>query len=99
MALTVGDLTAKIPVVQGGMGVGVSLSSLAGNVALCGGIGVISSAQIGYRDPQWDKNPIETNLRVLKEEIKKAKEIAKGCGIVAVNIMVATRFYEKYVKY
>lgn len=98
MALTVGDLTAKIPVVQGGMGVGVSLSSLAGNVALCGGIGVISSAQIGYRDPQWDKNPIETNLRVLKEEIKKAKEIAKGCGIVAVNIMVATRFYEKYVK-
>lgn len=98
IALKIGDLTAKIPVIQGGMGVGVSLSSLAGTVALNGGVGVISSAQIGFRDPMWDKNPVETNLRVLKEEIKKAKEIAKGCGVVAVNIMVATRFYEKYVK-
>lgn len=95
--LTIGDLTARIPVIQGGMGVGISLSSLAGNVALNGGIGVISSAQIGFRDPEWEKHPVETNLRVLKEEIRKAKEIAKG-GIIAVNIMVATRFYEKYVK-
>ena len=44
--LTIGDLTARIPVIQGGMGVGISLSSLAGNVALHGGVGVISSAQI-----------------------------------------------------
>lgn len=95
--LTIGDLTARIPVIQGGMGVGISLSSLAGNVALHGGVGVISSAQIGFRDPLWDANPVETNLRVLKEEIRKAKEIAKG-GIIAANIMVATRFYEKYVK-
>lgn len=98
IALKIGELTARIPVIQGGMGVGVSLSSLAGNVALNGGVGVISSAQIGFRDPMWDQNPVETNLRVLKEEICKAKEIAKGCGVIAVNIMVATRFYEKYVK-
>lgn len=95
--LTIGDLKARIPVIQGGMGVGISLSSLAGNVALHGGIGVISSAQIGFRDPGWESQPVETNLRVLKEEIRKAKEIARG-GIIAVNIMVATRFYEKYVK-
>lgn len=95
--LAIGDLIARIPVIQGGMGVGISLSSLAGNVALNGGIGVISSAQIGFRDPEWEMHPVETNLRVLKEEIRKAKEIAKG-GIIAVNIMVATRFYEKYVK-
>lgn len=95
--LTIGDLTARIPVIQGGMGVGISLSSLAGNVALHGGVGVISSAQIGFRDPLWEANPVETNLRVLKEEIRKAKEIAKG-GIIAANIMVATRFYERYVK-
>lgn len=95
--LAIGELTARIPVIQGGMGVGISLSALAGNVALNGGIGVISSAQIGFRDPEWEKHPVETNLRVLKEEIRKAKEIAKG-GIIAVNIMVATRFYEKYVK-
>ena len=95
--LKIGNLTAKVPVIQGGMGVGISLSSLAGNVALNGGIGVISSAQIGFRDPRWEEHPVETNLRVLKEEIRKAKEIAKG-GIIAVNIMVATRFYERYVK-
>lgn len=98
IALKIGDLTARIPVIQGGMGVGVSLSSLAGSVALNGGVGVISSAQIGFKDPMWDVSPVETNLRVLQEEICKAKEIAKGCGIIAVNIMVATRFYEKYVK-
>ena len=98
IALRIGELTAKIPVIQGGMGVGVSLSSLAGNVALSGGVGVISSAQIGFRDPMWDKNPLEANLQALQEEIRKAKEIAKGCGVIAVNIMVATRFYEKYVK-
>ncbi|MGN0376084.1 MAG: NAD(P)H-dependent flavin oxidoreductase [Suilimivivens sp.] len=95
--LTIGDLTVRIPVIQGGMGVGISLSSLAGNVALNGGVGIISSAQIGFRDPEWEERPIETNLRVLKEEILKAKEIAKG-GIIGVNIMVATKCYEKYVR-
>ena len=45
---------ARVPVIQGGMGVGVSLSSLAGNVAKEGGIGVISTAQIGYREPDFD---------------------------------------------
>ncbi|MDE6185278.1 MAG: nitronate monooxygenase, partial [Lachnospiraceae bacterium] len=95
--LKIGELTAAIPLVQGGMGVGISLSSLAGNVALNGGVGVISSAQIGFGDAMWEEHPIETNLRVLKEEIAKAKEIAKG-GIIGVNIMVATKFYEKYVR-
>lgn len=95
--LIIGDLVAKIPVVQGGMGVGISLSGLAGAVALEGGIGIISTAQIGYRDPAFDMQPIETNLRVIKEEIKKAKQISNG-GIIGVNIMVATREYERYVK-
>ena len=95
--LVIGDLIAKIPVIQGGMGVGVSLSSLAGAVALEGGIGVISTAQIGYREPEFDLHPIEANLKAIGEEIRKAKEKAKG-GIVGVNIMVATRRYEDYVK-
>ena len=47
--LTIGELTARIPVIQGGMGVGVSLSGLAGAVAAQGGIGIISTAQIGFR--------------------------------------------------
>ena len=95
--LKIGELTARIPVIQGGMGVGISLSGLAGSVAACGGVGVISTAQIGYRDPEFEKDPIGTNLRVIGEEIRKAREIAKG-GILGVNIMVATRQYAEYVK-
>lgn len=95
--LKIGNLIARIPVIQGGMGVGVSLSGLAGAVAAAGGVGVISTAQIGYRDPDFDRHPIECNLKAIGEEIKKAREIAKG-GIIGVNIMVATRRYEDYVK-
>lgn len=95
--LVIGDLKAEVPVIQGGMGVGISLSSLAGAVAAQGGIGIISTAQIGYREPEFDEHPIETNLRAIGTEIRKAREIANG-GIIGVNIMVATRDYERYVK-
>lgn len=95
--LKIGDLTARIPVIQGGMGVGISLSGLAGAVAAAGGVGIISTAQIGFKYPSFDQDPIGTNLRAIKDEIAKAREIANG-GIVGVNIMVATRKYEEYVK-
>jgi len=95
--LKIGNLIARIPVIQGGMGVGISLSGLSGAVAAAGGIGVISTAQIGYRDPDFDRHPLECNLKAIGEEIRKAKEIAKG-GIIGVNIMVATKGYEDYVK-
>lgn len=95
--LVIRDLTAKIPVIQGGMGVGVSLSNLAGNVAKCGGIGIISTAQIGYQESGFKEHPIETNLKAIEKHIKKAKEIAQD-GIIGVNIMVATKKYEDYVK-
>ncbi len=95
--LTIGELTAGIPVIQGGMGVGVSLSGLAGAVAAKGGIGIISTAQIGFREPDYHQNPHEANLRAVKKEIRRAKELAHG-GIVGVNIMVATRHYEEYVR-
>ncbi len=95
--LKIGDLCAKIPVIQGGMGVGVSLSGLAGSVAALGGVGIISTAQIGYRDPDFAKRPIECNLKAIGVEIAKARELAKG-GIIGVNIMVATKKYEEYVK-
>lgn len=95
--LVIGNLIAKVPVMQGGMGVGISLSGLAGAVAAQGGIGIISTAQIGYRDPDFDKDPIGCNLKAIKTEIAKARKIA-GSGIIGVNIMVATRKYEEYVK-
>ncbi|MGI6060969.1 MAG: NAD(P)H-dependent flavin oxidoreductase [Blautia sp.] len=95
--LMIGDLTAKIPVIQGGMGVGISLSRLAGSVAACGGVGVISTAQIGWREPDFWEHPFEANYRAIGKEIQKAREIAEG-GIIGVNIMVATQRYEEYVK-
>lgn len=88
---------ARIPVIQGGMGVGISLSNLAGAVAAAGGIGVISTAQIGYREPDFDRHPIECNLKAIGDEIRKARAIANG-GVIGVNIMVATKHYEDYVK-
>ena len=95
--LVIGDLIARIPVIQGGMGVGISLSGLAGNVALEGGIGIISTAQIGFREQDYDENPLSANLRAIGKEIEKARKIAQG-GILGVNIMVATQKYEEYVK-
>lgn len=95
--LKIGHLTARLPVIQGGMGVGISLSSLAGHVAKMGGIGIISTAQIGFREPDFSENPLRANLRAIGDELKKARKIADG-GIVGFNIMVATKQYEEYVK-
>lgn len=95
--LKIGNLTATVPIVQGGMGVGISLGGLAGAVAAAGGVGIISSAQIGYREPDFEQNPKECNLRAMEKEYRKAKEKA-GNGIVGFNIMVALRCYEEYVR-
>lgn len=91
--LKIGNLVANIPIIQGGMGVGISLSGLASTVANAGGIGVIATAGIGMLEPNFAKNFTEANKRALREEIRKAKKITKG--IIGVNIMVAlTDFYE-----
>lgn len=95
--LVMGNLTAKYPIIQGGMGVGISLSSLAGAVAKAGGVGLISTAQIGFRDPDFLKVPLEANLRAIKTEFEKARKIAPD-GIIGFNIMVATKQYALYVK-
>ena len=95
--LKIGNLVAKHPVIQGGMGVGVSLSSLAGAVAKAGGIGIISTAQIGFKDQDFGKNPMAANLRAFHSELKKAREKAPQ-GILGFNIMVATKEYASYVK-
>ena len=95
--LKIGTLTARLPVIQGGMGVGISLSSLAGAVAREGGIGLISTAQIGFREPDFAENPLTANLRAIEKELRRAREIAPE-GILGFNIMVATRSYAEYVK-
>lgn len=95
--IKIGELVSKYPIVQGGMGVGVSLSGLAGAVAAAGGIGVISTAQIGFSEPEFDNEPLKTNLRMIGEHIKRARKKAAD-GILGVNIMVATKNYAEYVK-
>ena len=95
--LKIGNLVAKRPVIQGGMGVGISLSSLAGAVAKAGGIGIISTAQIGFKDHDFGKNPMAANLRAIHSELKKAREKAPQ-GVLGFNIMVATKEYASYVK-
>ena len=96
--LTIGNNIAPVPIVQGGMGVGISLEKLASAVARCGGVGILSAAQIGYREPDYEEHPLQANLAAVGKYIKKAKEMAKGKGIIGINIMVATRYYEEYVK-
>lgn len=95
--LKIGNLVARLPIIQGGMGIGVSLSKLASAVTKAGGIGVISAAQIGYEEEDFEINPFEANIRALKKHIKLAKEKAMQ-GIIGVNIMVAMEHYEDYVK-
>ena len=87
-----------IPLIQGGMGIGVSRCGLAGAVAREGGMGVLSTAQIGYDDPEFKKHPEETNLKVLPVQIRKAKELSGGNGMIGVNIMAVTQLYGDYVK-
>lgn len=95
-SLQIGELVAPIPVIQGGMGIGVSLAGLASAVANEGGIGVISAAQIGFREPDFEKNVNEANLRGLRKEIRKARELSKN-GILGVNILVAMKNYKEMV--
>ena len=96
--LKIGDKAAALPIIQGGMGVGVSRSSLAGAVAREGGVGIISTAQIGYDEEGFEKDQAGCNALAIRKHILRAKEIARGNGLVGVNIMVALKHYEQHVK-
>ena len=96
--LTLGGKPLQVPILQGGMGVGVSLGGLAGAVAACGGRGRISTADAGYREPDFARDPAAANHRALTAEIQKAKAIAGGMGLVAINAMVATRDYADAIR-
>ena len=98
MAVTIRGKTLPLPIVQGGMGIGVSLERLAGAVAAGGGMGTLSAAFCGFREVDFSTNPREANLRALVRQIGRAKEIAKGAGLVAVNVMVAAAQYADSVR-
>ncbi len=89
----------KIPVIQGGMGVGISMGGLAGAVAKEGGMGVISTAGIGFREKDFWENSQAADRRALEKEIRKAREISGGRGLIAINAMVATTSFEEMVPF
>lgn len=91
-SLTIGDVTAPVPIIQGGMGVGVSMAGLASAVARAGGIGVIASVLIGMNETDFYKDPQGATHRALREQIRLAKKAAPN-GIIGVNIMVALNDY------
>ena len=94
--LQIGDLIAERPIVQGGMGVGISLGNLAGAVAKEGGVGIISSAQIGFKEEDFENNPRLANKKAIKKEYEKARRISPN-GIIGFNIMVALKDYREHV--
>ena len=101
-----------LPVVQGGMGVGVSAGGLAGSVAALGGMGTISSVDLRRHhpdlmartehlsnEPDTRQRIDEANLEALGREITRARQLAGGRGLIAVNIMRAVNAYEAYVRH
>jgi len=96
-----------LPIVQGGMGVGVSAHRLAGAVARLGAVGTISSVDLRRHHPDLmaatgksrDRAAIrQANLTALDREIRAALGIAQGRGLVAVNVMRAVSQYADYVR-
>ncbi|MFB3816763.1 MAG: NAD(P)H-dependent flavin oxidoreductase [Candidatus Methylomirabilales bacterium] len=94
--LRIGELTATLPIIQGGMGVGVSLAGLASAVANEGGIGVIACAGIGMTEPDMARNFEAASLRALSKEIRRARALSSG--LLGVNIMVALTSFGDLVK-
>ncbi len=91
-----GEMEIMLPIVQGGMGVGISLSGLASAVADEGGIGVISSAGLGLLYKQSPVDYLKDSIWGLKEELRKVRELTKG--ILGVNIMVAISNFADMVR-
>lgn len=96
--MNLGNRELALPLIQGGMGVGVSMGGLAGAVAAEGAMGTLSTADAGWNEPDFAAHPQQANLRALRREVQRAKRLAAGAGLVAVNAMVATRQYADSVR-
>lgn len=96
--MKLGNRELALPLIQGGMGVGVSMGGLAGAVAAQGAMGTLSTADAGWNEPDFAAHPQQANLRSLRREVQRAKRLAAGAGLVAVNAMVATRQYADSVR-
>lgn len=95
-ALTIGDVNVPIPIVQGGMGVGISIAGLASAVSNAGGLGVISAAGMDLLYQSQGRKDIESNAQAVREEIRRARAMTQGP--LGINIMVALSDYAQVVK-
>jgi len=95
-SLEIGSKISPVPIVQGGMGVGISGAGLASAVANEGGIGVISSVGLGLNEPDFKTDFQGANRRALRKEIRKARQ--KTDGLIGVNIMVALSDYDSLME-
>jgi len=95
-SLRIGNIEARVPIIQGGMGVGISMAGLASAVANEGGIGVIATAGIGMLEPDAHREFLAANIRALRNEIRKARALTKG--VLGVNIMVALSNFADMVR-
>ena len=86
--LEISDLVVELPIIQGGMGIGISGVSLATAVANEGGVGVIATAGMGFDQPGYQQNPIGISTEVLRNDIRECRK--RSGGAIGVNIMVAT---------
>jgi nitronate monooxygenase len=95
-SLHIGDLKAAVPIIQGGMGIGVSRAGLAAAVANEGGVGILSGSQMGYLETDFKRNPLQANLRAMIAEIRKARKLSPK-GIIGINFLVAMNHYKEIV--
>jgi len=95
-SLNIGDLKVKVPMIQGGMGIGVSLSKLAAAVANEGGIGVISGAQPGFSEPDFKTDNKKANITGLVKEIRNARALSPD-GVIGVNFLSVINNYSELV--
>lgn len=96
-ALTIGCHRARIPLIQGGMGIGISLSGLASAVAREGAIGIISAVEVGMAEPDYRENKRKANIRALRQEIRRARELCPQ-GVIGVNVMAALNHFDEMVR-
>lgn len=88
----------EFPIIQGGMGVGISLGNLAGHVMKAGCMGVISAAHPGYKRADFRQDSVKANCMAIHDEVNKARTLSQGKGLLGMNIMCASRDYAHYVK-
>lgn len=95
-SLKINGFEVKIPIIQGGMSVGISLSRLSSAVANEGGVGVMGTAGIGMLEPDFNTNFREANRRAITKEIRKARASTKG--VLGINVLIALTDYLDLIK-